>query len=350
MEAPRRLEEQASYISLTSSLTQAKDSKDESIAEFGSERLTMKMKESYMSSPRGNDHPATQSFLGFESGGEDHLTSPVASPALETPVNSDCNLFDAGFGKSLKPDCLMSSAPDNDAEYPPQSTWTPAWRQELDPRGFNFSGNALPLTQDNIVPTNEEEIPPTETFVEQQSSMNSPPPISPLPKPAWGVSNGRSKGSRSSKSERRSARRRPSHNEYQTDGKVSSTSSKSHGRGNTKAHISKSEPLRSGTSKDDSRAIHNLIERQYRNRLNNQFSSLLDAIPRELVVAEVGNGYGDAEREALDKRVNKGDVLMLAKRHIEALEKRGRELETQREVMLRDIDQYKKMWMRRDGQ
>lgn len=307
--------------------------------------------QNYTSSPREYDHPETQQFWGFDSGGEDYFTSPLASPALDTPSNSNYNIFDASFAKSLKPNSSMNSIPDDDAEYHPQPMWTSAWRQELDPQGFNFSRDPLSLTQDNIVLTGgEEEVPPTEPFVFQHSSMISPLPKSIPPKPAWGISNGQSKSPRSSKSERRSARRKSSHNENQTDGIESSKSSKTHSRGNAKANTRKSEPPRSNNSKVDSRATHNFIEKQYRNRLNNHFSNLLDAIPQDLVVGEVGSGYGNLEREALDKRVSKGEVLMLAKKHIVALEEKGRELEKQREAMLRDIDQYKKIWMRKDGQ
>ncbi|RSL46548.1 Allergen Fus c 3 [Fusarium sp. AF-6] len=81
------------------------------------------------------------------------------------------------------------------------------------------------------------------------------------------------------------------------------------------------------------RASHNLVEKQYRNRLNAQFESLLNALPEQARSGgnASGNGNGD-ENESdganeADRRVSKGEVLEMARKHIQALEQERNQLE-----------------------
>ncbi|KAL6364880.1 hypothetical protein LRP88_00853 [Fusarium phalaenopsidis] len=81
------------------------------------------------------------------------------------------------------------------------------------------------------------------------------------------------------------------------------------------------------------RASHNLVEKQYRNRLNAQFESLLNALPEQARSGGNGNGNGngddnesDAANDA-DRRVSKGEVLEMARKHIQALEQERNQLE-----------------------
>lgn len=81
------------------------------------------------------------------------------------------------------------------------------------------------------------------------------------------------------------------------------------------------------------RASHNLVEKQYRNRLNAQFESLLNALPEQARFGgnASGNGNGD-ENESdganeADRRVSKGEVLEMARKHIQALEQERNQLE-----------------------
>ncbi|KAJ4322290.1 hypothetical protein N0V84_004882 [Fusarium piperis] len=79
------------------------------------------------------------------------------------------------------------------------------------------------------------------------------------------------------------------------------------------------------------RASHNLVEKQYRNRLNAQFESLLNALPEQARSGGNGNGNGD-ENESdgandADRRVSKGEVLEMARKHIQALEQERNQLE-----------------------
>ncbi|KAJ3513359.1 hypothetical protein NM208_g15198 [Fusarium decemcellulare] len=77
------------------------------------------------------------------------------------------------------------------------------------------------------------------------------------------------------------------------------------------------------------RASHNLVEKQYRNRLNAQFESLLSALPDQARHGGNGNGddnESDGANEA-DRRVSKGEVLEMARKHIQTLERERNQLE-----------------------
>lgn len=73
-----------------------------------------------------------------------------------------------------------------------------------------------------------------------------------------------------------------------------------------------------------SRVAHNIVEKQYRTRLNDHFTSLLDSIP----VALIGSTINSARRpDGSERKVSKSEVLILAKRRIELLEKAVEETE-----------------------
>jgi hypothetical protein len=80
------------------------------------------------------------------------------------------------------------------------------------------------------------------------------------------------------------------------------------------------------------RTNHNLIERKYRNRLNEQFETLLSALP-----ASRGNNQNKDE-EFRAKRISKAEVLILAKERIEALERERGKLEFERCKLREDLD------------
>ncbi|PNP57193.1 hypothetical protein FNYG_15280 [Fusarium nygamai] len=76
------------------------------------------------------------------------------------------------------------------------------------------------------------------------------------------------------------------------------------------------------------RASHNLVEKQYRNRLNAQFESLLSSLPEQLRAGNNGNGDTDeSEGNDADRRVSKGEVLEMARKHIQLLEQECAQLE-----------------------
>ncbi|KAK2667138.1 hypothetical protein RAB80_017559 [Fusarium oxysporum f. sp. vasinfectum] len=76
------------------------------------------------------------------------------------------------------------------------------------------------------------------------------------------------------------------------------------------------------------RASHNRVEKHYRNRLNVQFESLLNVLPAKTRHDAKGNG-DDIESDGTnnpDRRVSKGEVLEMARKRIQALEREGNEL------------------------
>jgi hypothetical protein len=98
----------------------------------------------------------------------------------------------------------------------------------------------------------------------------------------------------------------------------------------------------SGSSNDNypgrgTRTNHNHVEKQYRNRLNGQFESLLQMLPRE------ENGLAN------EKRVSKAEVLILAKKHIEELEREKRELEEENVGLEETVTELKKRWVNLGG-
>jgi Helix-loop-helix DNA-binding domain len=79
------------------------------------------------------------------------------------------------------------------------------------------------------------------------------------------------------------------------------------------------------------RLNHDLTEKRYRSRLNNQFETLLAALPASMIAENEGSiGGADDRRE---KRISKADVLSLARGHIETLERKGLELEESNEKL-----------------
>ncbi|KAK1691180.1 hypothetical protein BDP55DRAFT_690156 [Colletotrichum godetiae] len=91
------------------------------------------------------------------------------------------------------------------------------------------------------------------------------------------------------------------------------------------------------------RASHNLVEKQYRNRLNAQFEGLLNALP-EQVRGPAGAGDGDesdpqaAAAANEERRVSKAEVLDMARRHIQNLERERETLHRERGELLRNLE------------
>ncbi len=88
------------------------------------------------------------------------------------------------------------------------------------------------------------------------------------------------------------------------------------------------------------RINHNLTEKRYRCRLNGQFETLLSVLPSDLVNGAEGVETGDGK----SRNVSKAEVLILAKAHIEALEKRKRGLEKQGRRLRGEAERWRKAW------
>ncbi|KAK2000946.1 hypothetical protein LX36DRAFT_653896 [Colletotrichum falcatum] len=83
------------------------------------------------------------------------------------------------------------------------------------------------------------------------------------------------------------------------------------------------------------RASHNLVEKQYRNRLNAQFEGLLHALPEQVRGAA---GGGDGDESDQERRVSKAEVLDMARRHIKSLEQEREALRRERGELLRSLE------------
>ncbi|KPM37620.1 hypothetical protein AK830_g8943 [Neonectria ditissima] len=90
------------------------------------------------------------------------------------------------------------------------------------------------------------------------------------------------------------------------------------------------------------RASHNLVEKQYRNRLNAQFESLLNALPEQIRTSGDGDeSDGGAPVDWGDRRVSKGEVLEMARKHIESLEQERDTLEREKNELQGSLRQLK---------
>ncbi|GJC95419.1 helix-loop-helix DNA-binding domain-containing protein [Colletotrichum higginsianum] len=88
------------------------------------------------------------------------------------------------------------------------------------------------------------------------------------------------------------------------------------------------------------RASHNLVEKQYRNRLNAQFEGLLNALPEQARgPGDAGDGgESDPQQADQERRVSKAEVLDMARRHIKSLEREREVLHRERGELLRNLE------------
>ncbi len=108
------------------------------------------------------------------------------------------------------------------------------------------------------------------------------------------------------------------------------TSQAAHRPSTSSSSLSSLSSVSSASATTGARTNHNQVEKQYRNRLNGQFETLLQILPKE--------DGGHAE----DKRVSKVEVLVLAKKHIMELERERRVLEAENMDLENNIDELKR--------
>ncbi len=95
-----------------------------------------------------------------------------------------------------------------------------------------------------------------------------------------------------------------------------------------------------------SRETHNNVEKQYRNRLNAHFESLLSALPERM---QSGEGEEGGDLDAGDRRVSKAEVLEMARRHIKALERECAVLEGERDELRDNMERLRWLFGRCEG-
>ena len=86
---------------------------------------------------------------------------------------------------------------------------------------------------------------------------------------------------------------------------------------------------------------HNQVEKQYRNRLNGHFATLLSKIPVELAAS--------SGLETGGKNVSKAETLALAERYIGMLQEDGKELLKKSKRLEEDYDRLRKAWIESGG-
>lgn len=97
------------------------------------------------------------------------------------------------------------------------------------------------------------------------------------------------------------------------------------------------------------RQSHNLVEKQYRNRLNQQFESLLAVLPAERSRKSIsegknrekGPGAAASAVDEDDRRLSKAEVLDMARQRILALEQDCMKLQNERSELLNNISQVR---------
>lgn len=112
-----------------------------------------------------------------------------------------------------------------------------------------------------------------------------------------------------------------------------SKSHKSPPRSPTKKHSPTSPPPTSSHRSRAAKHAHNLIEKKYRNALNDKF----DALRARLLRADQTDGSG--------ANCSKGDVLLAARRYIKELEEDGEDLKREKRRLQCDIEMLEGLWM-----
>lgn len=79
------------------------------------------------------------------------------------------------------------------------------------------------------------------------------------------------------------------------------------------------------------RVTHNMIERQYRTRLNGHFEELFQSLPENMRVEELDTNNANAPSST--KKISKGEVLMKAREYIQDLEREGEVLREDNEKL-----------------
>lgn len=110
--------------------------------------------------------------------------------------------------------------------------------------------------------------------------------------------------------------------------------------------ISKNAHKQRGTESVEERKnrnSHNVVEKQYRNRLNAQFESLLDTLPAAVrrMSGDDEGATGEPARSKGEKRVSKGEVLDMGRRHIQALEEERENLTIERNKLRDSLNQLR---------
>ncbi|XXH04914.1 hypothetical protein Hte_011336 [Hypoxylon texense] len=171
-------------------------------------------------------------------------------------------------------------------------------------------------------------------------------------------SNNNNNASSSSRSSRKSR-----HQQVFSPGSTTSSASNAGGGGGRSSRLRSASRTSKNThhnppasaEEQKNRETHNQVEKQYRNRLNAHFESLLDALPETMQAGEGegeddgGGRGGEAALDLTDRRVSKAEVLDMARRHIQALERECAALEGERDELRNNMTRLRWLFGRCEG-
>ncbi|KAI8966763.1 hypothetical protein F5Y11DRAFT_2712 [Daldinia sp. FL1419] len=265
---------------------------------------------SYASYPTITPNRASESMLGYQS----QTLPPVSVPSIPHYVVGSHNPTDVNMGSS------------SGASF-------------TTPTGDPFS---LPFYQ--AVPSESRAVDTGDTYHHPYPPGYGASTMSPrVP------STGASAGSSHKKSKHSSRPRKSKQPPVLSPGSTSSASNSGRSRLRSASRTSKNTHHNPPATVEEqkSRETHNQVEKQYRNRLNAHFESLLDALPETMQAGE-----GDDDGEALDltdRRVSKAEVLDMARRHIQTLERECTALEGERDELRNDMERLRWLFGRCEG-
>jgi hypothetical protein len=314
----------------------------------------------YLSSPvlDAPEWPADNEFA------DAYTISPLSSSDIYTPQEVEPqNYFDRSFSNALE--TSSTAAPTIETSRTPsglyqqavlQSDWNTNWTAEITPAVPSYVPLFLvsPYFQGKGDGIDVMEVQAVYPFSTSNAYAGENSPETTFKQP-WGSSTEpkRHPGSSQSKPGRRSSRIKGKGQQAPSKRHSFSSSSKGHQllstRMGQKVSYSENDQEARTETPTHSRTSHNIIEKQYRNRLNGQFSTPLGALPLELVGSEI-EGYGRGGSGGAEKKVSKAEVLVLAKRHIEDLERKILVLEGRNCALFKDIESLKGAWVEMGGQ
>ena len=262
------------------------------------------------------------------------LPSPE-SPFLNTPLSSTYhdggwNPFDRTFGSLMTPDSTEFITPERLAtgaynNAVPETQQTEPWSiAPVAPASSSHSASQTSASFSSVYSPLPDSYPCSPLEMQCSSGVSDPP-------------------SRTSTRSSRYSKRSNPQNESQGGAPTKKSPPQQRLRSTSTAIAANSRPTTSSTSSYSSnsppkhtRLNHNQVEKQYRNRLNGQFETLLLALPRE-----------DGEGEG--KKVSKAEVLVLARKHIRDLERDRRRLEEDNERLGGRMGGLKQRWVESGG-
>ena len=120
-------------------------------------------------------------------------------------------------------------------------------------------------------------------------------------------------------------------------------------RKSTSEDVEEGSAAKAGKGQPVKKTAHNMIEKRYRNNLNDKIAALRDSVPSLRVMSRVnGNGEEEDDPEDLEgltpaHKLNKATVLSKATEYIRHLEKRNKRLQDEVVALKSRVDSYEKL-------